>query len=136
MQKIKHKTEQYFFQNYLQFKHKHSKSFTKHMSKSELWKKKTAWRLWNTCNNNLKKYIYIFVYNLVMKTEDTFHWHIYICSSLCKRLQYSFIRQHQFENFVFVMSPQTDVQYSFSSFFMTWPFFIAILHTKFHEQQV
>ena len=32
MQKIKYKPEQYFSQNYLQSKHKHPKSFTKHMT--------------------------------------------------------------------------------------------------------
>ena len=53
-----------------------------------------------------------------MKTEDTFHWYIYICSCLCKgHYYYPFIHWCQFENLVFVMSSQTDVQYYLSSFF-------------------
>ena len=38
-----------------------------------------------------------------MKTEDIFHWHIFICSRQCKRHYYSFIRWCRFENFVFVL---------------------------------
>ena len=57
-----------------------------------------------------------------MKTEDILHWQIYICSCPCERHYYSFICQHQFENFVFVMSVRTDTQYYLSSFFYspTW----------------
>ena len=52
-----------------------------------------------------------------MKTGDTFHWHIYICSRLFKRCYYSFICRRRFENFIFVMSFQIDAQYYSSSFF-------------------
>ena len=51
-----------------------------------------------------------------METEDTFHCHIFICSYLCKRLYYSFIRRRRLENFVFVWSVRTDPQYYSSSF--------------------
>ena len=36
IQKIKYRTGQYFIQNHLQSKYKHSKSMTKDMSKSDL----------------------------------------------------------------------------------------------------
>ena len=52
-----------------------------------------------------------------MKTEDAFHWHIYICSRLHRRHYYYFILRRRFENFVFVTSARTEVQYYSSSFF-------------------
>ena len=55
--------------------------------------------MWNSFNNNNNnKNQQIFVYNPVIKTEDTFHWHIYICSRLCKWHYYSFILWHRFKN--------------------------------------
>ena len=41
-------------QNYLLSKYKHSKSIIKGISKSELWKEQTGWRLGTTFNNNKK----------------------------------------------------------------------------------
>ena len=52
IQKLKYKTGQYFIQNYLRSKYKHSKSITKGMSKSELWKEQTGWKLGNTPSND------------------------------------------------------------------------------------
>ena len=59
-----------------------------------------------------------------MKTDDTFHWLIYICCRLCKIRYYSFHHRRRFVNFVFVMSARTDMQY-YSSFFFFFFFFFS-----------
>ena len=56
-----------------------------------------------------------------MKTEDAFHWYIYICSRLYKRHYDSFIDQGRFENIVFVMSTQINEQYYSYIFFLALP---------------
>ena len=59
-----------------------------------------------------------------MKTEDPFHWLIYIYSRICKRRYYSFIRRRRFESIVFVLSARSDSQYYSYSFFFyitAWP---------------
>ena len=65
--KKKYKTGEFFILNYLQSKHKHSKSITKGMSKSKLLKEQTRWRLGTAFNNN-KKYEW-FLFEPLMKIE-------------------------------------------------------------------
>ena len=47
--------------------------------------------------------------------KDTFHWHTYIYCRLNKIHYWTFICQ--FQNFDFILSTQTDLQYCSSSFF-------------------
>ena len=61
---------------------------------------------------------------LAIKTEDTFYWHINVCSRLCKRHYYSLIRQRRIglKTSSFVMSAWVDAEYYSSSFFLiAWP---------------
>ena len=58
IQKLKYEIEQY----YLKYKHKHSMSITKDMSKSVLWKEQTGWILLCVANafSNNKRLMYFF----------------------------------------------------------------------------
>ena len=87
---------------FLQSKHKHSKSITKDMSKSELWKEETGWIL---------EFLFYFFIILQLNLKDTFYWHVYIFSRLSPILNHSFF--YHLENFVFVLSPGTNNVISF-----------------------
>ena len=67
----------------------HWKSVTKDMSKAELWKEQTGWRLGNAFNNN-KKSIDFWLQSCNESWKTHFIWRIYICCRQCPIHYYSF----------------------------------------------
>ena len=74
----------------------------------------------NSFNNNKKKINrFLFIFLQWKQKTCLIGTFTFVVSRLYKIHYYSFIHTHWFENYVFVMSARTDVQYYLSSFFFS-----------------
>ena len=75
------------------------------MSKSEIWKEKTAWRFWNTCNSNNKK-IVRFLFIILWWKLKTYFIGTFTCILAYVTDIIIFLSAKAFESFVFVVWPE------------------------------